>query len=127
MYSPRSNYRQPTTLGIDERWERVLCYAGLWVTGLIMFFVEQKNETVRRHARQSMVVFGGLSLLAWVVGVFGGLLSNIWVIGWLFGLGFGLFGWVIGLTIFALWIVLMVLAFVSPQTLFVGPRSSRML
>ena len=51
MYN-RGQYTSPTVLGIDEKWERVLCYLGVWVTGLIFLVIEQRNQTVRRHAMQ---------------------------------------------------------------------------
>ena len=60
MYNYNQNYSSPTSLGIQERWERVLAYALIWVSGLILLFVEQRNQTVRRHAMQSVIIFGSL-------------------------------------------------------------------
>ncbi|SRR5579875_2086326 len=117
QYNRPGQYQGPTTLGISERWERVLCYAGVWVTGLIFLLIEQRNQTVRRHAAQSVVVFGALSLL----GIIAGWLSGIWVIGFIFGLIASL----IGAVSFALWILLMVLAYFSPNTFISGPRFTR--
>lgn len=111
------NYSNPTSLGIDERWERVLAYAGIWISGLILLFIEQRNQTVRRHAMQSVMIFGALGL----IGLLGGLLSNILVIGFFFGL----IGSIAGLLTFVLWILLMVLAYFNPNTIFVGPRNAR--
>jgi uncharacterized membrane protein len=48
--------------GIEENVAATLSYAGLWVTGLIFFLID-KRPTVRFHAAQSMVVFGGLHIL----------------------------------------------------------------
>src|SRR5579863_1730136 len=124
-YNQSGQYQQPTTLRISERWERVLCYALGWVSGLIMLIVERRNPTVRRHAAQSVLVFGVLSILGWLAGAFGGLLGHIWVIGGLFSLGFGLIGGLITLVSLGLWILLMVLAYFSPTTFISGPRSSR--
>ncbi|HEU5348967.1 MAG TPA: hypothetical protein VFU63_10195 [Ktedonobacterales bacterium] len=117
MYNRNYSDSGPTTLGIEERWERVLAYALLWVSGLILLFVEQRNQTVRRHATQSVVIFGTLS----IAGVLAGWLSNIPVIGILFSI----LGGVIGFAIFVLWILLMVLAYFNSNTIFVGPRQSR--
>ena len=111
MYNYRSRMSAPTTLGIDERIERVLCYVFGWVTGLIFLVIEQRNSTVRRHAMQSLVVFGTLNLATFVLGI----LSKIFIIGLLFCV----FGWIVGAFSFVLWIVLMVFAFVSPAT-FIG-------
>ncbi len=121
------NYSRPTSLGIDERWERVLCYAFLWVGGLVLLFLEQKNETVRHHAKQSVLIFGPLTALAWLAGVFGHALGGIVIIGLLFSVGFGLLHWLAWFAIFVLWILLMVMAYSSARTLFVGPRHDRML
>ena len=122
-YNQRNRLSSPTVLGIDERWERVLCYVFGWVSGLIFLVIETRNSTVRRHAWQSIVVFGTLNLLGLIVSLFGGLLSHIWIIGPIFGLGFGLIGGLIGVVTFALWILLMILAFISPETFIRGPSS----
>jgi uncharacterized membrane protein len=115
MYN-RGQYTSPTVLGIDEKWERVLCYLGVWVTGLIFLVIEQRNQTVRRHAMQSLVVFGTLSIGIAVLG----LLSNVWIIGLLFLAA----KWLVGLVFFALWIILMIAAYSSPAT-FIGGRGGR--
>lgn len=115
MYN--QNYSSPTTLGIDERWERVLAYALIWVSGLILLFVEHRNQTVRRHAMQSVIIFGGLAL----IGLFAGWLSHIIVLGFFFGL----IASVVGFVMFALWILLMIMAYFNPNTIFVGPRNAR--
>jgi uncharacterized membrane protein len=63
----------------------VLCYLGIWITGIIFFILEQKNKWVRFHAAQSIVVFGGLgiayAILHWIpyLGVFFSVV--IWIIG----------------------------------------------
>ena len=115
MYNQRGQYSAPTVLGIDEKWERVLCYVFGWVTGLIFLVIEQKNATVRRHAWQSIVVFGTLSIAALVLGW----MSNIILIGLLFLL----LKWLVGLVIFAAWILLMIAAYASPATFVGGPGS----
>lgn len=122
-----TDYSAPTTLGIPERWERVLTYALGWITGIFFLLVEQRNQTVRRHAAQSTVVFGILSILGFIVSALGGLLGHIPLIGWLFGFGFGAVGALIGIVTFAAWIGLMVLAYFSAKTLLTGPRSERLL
>jgi uncharacterized membrane protein len=121
------NYSRPTSLGIDERWERVLCYAFWWVSGLILLFVETQNETVRRHAKQSVIVFGVLSGLLWITGVFGGLLGMIPLIGWIFGGLLWLLHGLLWIVALVLWILLMVMAYAGPRTIFIGPREDRML
>jgi len=124
MYDSSSH---ETSLGLDERWERVLCYALGWITGLIFLFAERKNQVVQRHARQSIIVFGGLSILGWLFSALGGLLGHIWVVGFIFSFVFGALGWIVGLVIFVAWIGLMLMAYSSPKTLIVGPRWERIL
>lgn len=101
-----SSYEGPTVLGIPERWERVLCYALGWISGLVFLIVEQRNHNVRRHAAQSVIVFGTLSILIWIVGWF----TGIWVIGLLFGLIL----WALRVIGFILWIGLMIMAYSRP-------------
>lgn len=122
-YNLRNYDSAPTTLGIPERWERVLAYALGWVSGLILLIVEQRNQTVRRHAAQSVVIFGGLSLLGLVLAILAGVTGWIPLIGGLFGILWGLERAVAVIA----WIVLMVLAFFSPKLLFTGPRQERFL
>ena len=122
-----NDYSAPTTLGIPERWERVLTYALGWITGIIFLLVEQRNQTVRRHAAQSTVVFGVLSIAGFLASALGGLLGHIPLIGWLFGFGFGAIGVVIGFVVFVAWIGLMIMAYFSAKTLIAGPRSERLL
>jgi uncharacterized membrane protein len=83
-----------TSLGLEENFEAVLCYLGVWVTGLIFYFVEDKNKFIRFHAMQSILVFLPLMIFSWIFWfVF------IWI-GWFF---WGLF--------FVLWVVLMIKAY----------------
>lgn len=85
-----------SSLGIDENIANFLAYLLGWVSGLVILFLEQQNQTVRYHAAQSVVVFGGLTLASLVLPVIP-------------GIG-GLLQAVIGLAAFGLWIVLMVTA-----------------
>ena len=88
-----------TSTGIQPNVAGLLCYLLGWVTGLIFFLIEKDNKFVRFHAMQSMIVFGGLTVL------------NI-VFSMLFALS-GLFFIfkLIYLAGLALWIVLMVKAY----------------
>ena len=53
----------PTSTGVEPRLAAVLCYSAWWISGLIFLIIEQQHRTVRFHAAQSLVLFGGLSLL----------------------------------------------------------------
>jgi uncharacterized membrane protein len=104
----------PTSLGLSERLERSLTYLVVWVSGLFFFFFE-RNRNVKMHAKQSVLVFGPLFIVWWLVSVLGSVLSNVWLIGWLIGFVFGLLHWVFLWVIIALVIWLMVMAFFKPD------------
>ena len=100
-----------TSLGMNERLERVLAYAFGWVSGLILFFLE-KNRNVRWHAAQSMVTFGLLSIVMFVVSLLKGFLAWIPLLGWLTSAGLGLLLSALWWVTIILWVWLMVMAFV---------------
>ena len=86
-----------TSSGLEENVAGLLCYVGLWVSGLIFLLLEPKNKFVRFHAAQSIIVFG-------ILIVAGIILGWIPVLGWIV--------WaLVGPLIFILWIVLMVRAY----------------
>ncbi|OGD53727.1 hypothetical protein A3J78_00705 [Candidatus Beckwithbacteria bacterium RBG_13_35_6] len=43
-----------------------LCYVGGWLTGLIFLLIEKKDKDIRFHAIQSILTFGGLTILIMV-------------------------------------------------------------
>ena len=59
------------TFDLEENIASVLCYAVVWVTGIIFYLVEKKNKTVRFHALQSFLTFLPLSILGWLFGWIG--------------------------------------------------------
>jgi uncharacterized membrane protein len=90
--------------GLQENVAGLLCYVLGWVTGIIFLLID-KRPWVRFHAAQSIVVFGGLTLIRVILGMIHGVTGFI---GWGF---FGLLFLLIGLVGFVLWIVLMIKAF----------------
>jgi uncharacterized membrane protein len=96
---------ESTTEGMTENVAGLLCYVLGWITGLIFFLID-KRPFVRFHAAQSMVVFGGLHIVYYIlVRLF---LSDIFV----GGFGFtALLLDAIRLLATVLWIVLMVKAY----------------
>jgi uncharacterized membrane protein len=98
-----------TTLGLDERLERVLAYAFGWVSGLLLFLFE-KNRDVRWHALQSMIVFGTLSILMIGVNMLRWMLSSIWFLNIITNFGLGLLSNVLFWVTILLWVWLMVMA-----------------
>ena len=85
-----------TSTGLKPTTAAVLCYVGIWVTGIIFFLIEQKNRFVRLHAAQSIVVFGTLMLA-------GAILGHIPLAGVVFSSSIGVLGFVI-------WILMIVKA-----------------
>jgi uncharacterized membrane protein len=103
----------PATAGLAENVAGALCYVLGWLTGII-FLVIDKRHSVRFHAAQSIVVFGGLFILYWIVG---SMFAASIMLG---GLGMG---WSLGYVIFlllrviflVLWIFLMFKAYQGEQ------------
>jgi uncharacterized membrane protein len=98
--TPATPLASPTE-GIQENVAGLLCYVLGWVTGIIFLLID-KRPWVKFHAAQSIVVFGGLTILriglAFMGGIFGGFF------------GWGFFA-LLGLAGLILWILLMVKAY----------------
>lgn len=95
--------------GLKPNVAGLLCYVGIWVTGIVFLIIEKKNTLVRFHAMQSLVSFGILiTVISIADAVRGWAAGTAWR--WLFypqwilaNLVFGVF---LTITI-VLWIVLM--------------------
>jgi uncharacterized membrane protein len=95
----------PATTGIDENVAGLLCYVLGWVTGIIFLLID-KRPFVRFHAAQSIVVFGGLTVIRIALGMMGAMTGGF--LG--HGMFWGLFA-LIGFVGFILWILLMIKAY----------------
>lgn len=51
-----------STFGLDKNVASVLCYLGLWVTGLVFYLSEKEDKDIRFNAMQSILTFGGLTV-----------------------------------------------------------------
>jgi uncharacterized membrane protein len=92
------------TEGLQENVAGLLCYLLWWVTGIIFLLID-KRPFVKFHAAQSIVVFGGLSIIRIAILFLHGM-------GGLIGFGFfGLIGLLVWLLSVVLWIVLMIKAY----------------
>jgi uncharacterized membrane protein len=95
----------PTSMGMQPNVAAGLSYILGWITGLIFFLVEKQNRFVRFHAMQSILFFGGLTVLNVILNFIGGLdillLSAV----------AGVLGYLIGLVGFIGWIVLLINGF----------------
>jgi uncharacterized membrane protein len=50
-----------SSTGLSRRVAAPLAYAGWWVTGVILWFVERRDPAVRFHAAQSVAAFGAIA------------------------------------------------------------------
>lgn len=89
-----------SSTGLDSNIGGLLSYVLGWITGLIFFLIEEKDEFVRFHAMQSIIVFGAITVLSIVLGIF----FTVPYIGPVLGAFF----WIATVV---LWIILMVKAY----------------
>ena len=102
---PESPYGQPqqgpTSMGMSQNAAAGTSYILGWITGLIFFFMEKQNRFVRFHAMQSILFFGGLSVLGILVRIIISIIPALAVpLGCLWGL--------VGLASLVVWIILLV-------------------
>jgi len=93
----------PTSMGMSPNVEAGLSYLFGWITGLIFFLVEKQNRFVRFHAMQSILFFGGLTVISIILGFIGGFAG--------IGLLTGLLTWLVDVVGFVGWIVLLINGF----------------
>lgn len=89
--------------GLQPNVAGLLCYVLGWITGLIFFLIEKENQFIRFHAMQSIVTFGGLTVISIV-------LSILMFIPYV-GLVFLVLRILVSILGFVLWILLMVKAY----------------
>ena len=106
--------QRTTTLGLSERFERVLAYMFFCFSGVVLFIFE-KNRNVRWHAMQSMLTFGTLFVLMFVVNMLKHILGIIPLLGWLTNFGLGLLFSMLEVLTLILWLWLMAMATVRPD------------
>ena len=81
-----------SSLNMNENIVALIAYLFGWLSGLIIFLLEKESLFVRFHALQSLVFFGGMSLIlgilgripviGWVIAIIGGIISfSFWIIG----------------------------------------------
>ncbi len=54
--------------GLEPNVAGLLCYLFGWISGLIFFLIE-KDDFVRFHAMQSIIVFGAITVLSIIFGI----------------------------------------------------------
>ena len=95
-----------TSVNMNENIEALLAYLFGWLSGLVILLLEKKSRFAKFHAAQSVVVFGGLTVLEIIVAI---LAIPFAVIG--LGVIITLLYALIYLTMLVLWILLMVKAY----------------
>jgi len=95
----------PSSEGLQENIAALLAYALGWLTGIVFLLID-KRPYVKFHAAQSIVVFGGLTILRIGIGIVAGIFGGISGLGAIFALGAAT-----GLVGLVLWILLMVKAY----------------
>lgn len=79
-----------------------------FVSGIVLYFVEENNKFVRFHAMQSIITFLPLSVLGWIFGIAGG---SLWLPSYGGFIVFSIFGTLIWILIIVLWLILMLKAY----------------
>jgi uncharacterized membrane protein len=96
----------PTSMGMSQNVAAGLSYVLFWITGLIFFLMEKQNRFVRFHAMQSIIFFGGVTILNILINIVVAALHYS-----AFATAIGCIGSIVGLAAFVVWIVLLINAF----------------
>ena len=95
---------QPQASGIDKKTGAILSYLLGWVTGVIFLFVGKGDPDVKYHAAQSVVFFGGMTIIFWALRILESILPGA------IGLILILVNTVLGFYTFIMWIVCLIQA-----------------
>jgi uncharacterized membrane protein len=77
--------------GSNKKLYTILAYALGWIGGLIFLFVGKDDPDVKWNAAQSIIIFGGLSILIFILGFIPFVNVFSWAVLWIVGFIF----WVI--------------------------------
>lgn len=76
-----------SVFGLDQNAAAALSYAFVWASALVVLMLEKKNDYVRFHAMQSLLLFAGLNIAMFVP-----------IVGWLLSPFLMILGFVLWLT-----------------------------
>ena len=96
---------EKTSTGLEENIAGLLCYLLGIITGIVFYVIEKDSKFVRFHAVQSIVVFGTILVIQWVLIP---IVMMVPIVGWVVG---GLLGLVVFIVSIVLWILLMYKAY----------------
>jgi len=77
----------PSAAGSNKKTYTILAYLLGWLTGLIFLFVGKDDPDVKWNAANSVVFFGGLSIILFIIGlipVVQILVVPLWIVGFIF-------------------------------------------
>ncbi|TAN31979.1 hypothetical protein EPN29_12325 [bacterium] len=77
----------PGGAGSNKKTFTILAYVLGWIGGLIFLFVGKDDPDVKWNAAQSIIIFGGLSIIIFIVGlipVVQLLVIPLWLVGFIF-------------------------------------------
>ena len=85
-----------SSTGLSANVAGLLCYVGVWVTGIVFIVLEKKSVFVKFHAWQSIMTFGVLTVAYLIL---------FWIpfVGWILSI-------LIGILMFVLWLILIIQA-----------------
>jgi uncharacterized membrane protein len=113
MSTPESSLpSQQSSTSLAPNVAGALAYVLGPITGIAFFILEKKNQFVRFHAAQSIVVSVIMIAVSIVLSIFSAVLAVIPILGWLVAL---LLSLGLALISFGLWLVLMFMAFSGKQ------------
>lgn len=109
-----------TSIGLAENTLGALSYLFGFISGLMVYFLEEKNEFARYHAAQS-IVLSAVVIAAWIgislISTIGAIaLDGVPLIGLLFGLGMALIGLAVWVGAIGVWLYTMISAFRGKRT-----------
>ncbi|HKB32726.1 MAG TPA: hypothetical protein VKF16_02570 [Candidatus Dormibacteraeota bacterium] len=81
----------PSAAGSNKKTYTILAYVLGWIGGLIFLFVGKDDPDVKWNAANSVVIFGGLSIVIFIVGlipVVQLLVFPLWLVGFIYWLIF---------------------------------------
>src|SRR6202048_727383 len=77
----------PSTVGSNKKTYTILAYLLGWLTGLIFLFVGKDDADVKWNAANSVVIFGGLSIILFIIGlipVVQIIVIPLWIVGFIY-------------------------------------------
>jgi uncharacterized membrane protein len=92
-----------TPIELDENIAGVLCYALGWASGIYFIRKEKENKFIRFHAMQSIVAWGGITIVLLVMFI----ISRVFKFIPFLNIILFIIAWLLGLALVILWMVLM--------------------